>query len=147
LVALVVAPFIVVSTLTASKQANEGLSWTTYREGALWLANNTPAGSRVFSTGRDDIPHMFYWNTHNVYLTGLDPTYMSLEDPEAFQLWRSITQGRVQNPGRQIRERFGSPYVLTDMEHKRFIQVAATDPDLEEVLRTRTVVVYRVRGD
>jgi hypothetical protein len=146
LVALVVAPFIVVSTLTASKQANEGLSWTTYREGALWLANHTPAGSRVFTTGWDDFPHMFYWNTHNVYLTGLDPTYMSLEDPEAFQLWRSIAQGRVQNPGRQIRERFGSPYVLTDMEHKRFIQVAATDPDLEEVLRTRTVVVYRVRG-
>jgi hypothetical protein len=146
LVALVVAPFIVLSTLAASKQANEGLAWTTYRDGALWLARNTPAGSRVFTTGWDDFPHVFYWNTHNVYLTGLDPTYMSLEDPAAFELWRAIAQGRVPNPGRQIRERFDSPYVLTDMEHRRFIQVAAADPDLEEVLRTRTVIVYRVRG-
>jgi hypothetical protein len=146
LVALALMPLIAVSTLVASKQASEGLAWTTYRDGAQWLARNTPAGSRVFTTGWDDFPHMFYWNTHNTYLVGLDPTYMSLEDPEAFQLWRSISQGRVPAPARQIRERFDSAYVLTDMEHKRFLEVAAADPDLEEVLRTRTVVVFRVRG-
>ena len=140
-------PFIASSTMIASRQAGEGLPWTTYRDGALWLAENTPAGSRVFTTGWDDFPHMFYWNTHNVYLVGLDPTYMSIEDPEGYALWRSVTQGRVPAPAAVIRERFGSPYVLTDMAHSRFLQVAAADPDLEEVFRNKTVVVFRVRGD
>jgi hypothetical protein len=101
----------------------------------------------VFTTGWDDFPHMFFWNTHNTYLVGLDPTYTSIEDPERYQLWRSIAQGRVAAPSRQIRERFDAPYVLTDLRHERFIQMAAADPGLEQVLRTRTVVVYRVRGD
>jgi hypothetical protein len=82
-----------------------------------------------------------------VYLVGLDPTYMSLEDPEGYTVWRSVTQGRVPAPSKVIRERFASPYVLSDMEHKSFLQVAAADPGLEEVFRSRTVVVFRVRGD
>ena len=89
---------------------------------------------------------MIFWDTNNTYLVGLDPTYMSLEDPAVFELWRSISQGRVPNPSQTIRDRFDSPYVLTDMEHKRFLDVAAADPGMEEVLRTKTVVVYRVRG-
>jgi hypothetical protein len=140
-------PVIANSALIASRQAREGLPWTTYRDGALWLKEHTPAGARVFTTGWDDFPHMFYWNTHNVYLVGLDPTYMSLDDPEMWTLWRSITQGRVPNPSGPIREHFESHYVLTDMLHGRFLQVAAADPGLEEVFRSATVVVFRVRGD
>ena len=146
LAAILLVPSITTSTLVASRQADEGPDWDTYRDGALWLASNTPAGSRVFTTGWDDFPHMFFWNTHNTYLVGLDPTYTSIEDPEGYQLWRSITQGRVAAPSRQILGRFGSSYVLTDLQHERFIQVANADPGLERVLRTRTVVIYRVRG-
>jgi hypothetical protein len=147
LVFVALLPFIVNSTLIASRQATEGLPWTTYRDGARWLAENTPAGSRVFTTGWDDFPHMFFWNTHNVYLVGLDPTYMSIEDPEGYIVWRAVTQGRETTPSKVIRERFQSPYVLSDMEHRAFLRVAAADPGLEEVFRSRTVVVYRVRGD
>jgi hypothetical protein len=32
------------------------------------------------------------------------------------------------------------------MQHERFIRVADADPGLERVLRTKTVVIYRVRG-
>jgi hypothetical protein len=145
-VAILLVPSIVTSTLIASREADDGADWNAYRDGALWLANNTPAGSRVFTTGWDDFPHVFFWNTHNTYLVGLDPTYSSIEDPEGYQLWRAISQGRVANPSRLILERFGSFYVLTDLQHERFIQVAAADPGLERVLRTRTVAVYRVRG-
>lgn len=146
LAAIVIAPWIYTSTLIASSEADDGLPWTTYRDGALWLAENTPAGSRVFTTGWDDFPHMFYWNTHNTYLVGLDPTYSSIEDPEGYQLWRSISNGRTPAPSSQILHRFGASYVLTDHKHERFIELAKTDPGLEPVLRTRTVTVYRVRG-
>jgi hypothetical protein len=140
------APLVAISTLAASRQATDGLAWTTYRDGALWLAQNTPPGSRVFTTGWDDFPHMFYWNTHNTYLLGLDPTYMSLEEPERYRLWRSISQGQVPAPARTIRDTFDAAYVLTDLRHAAFIRAADADPGLEAVLRTPTVVVYHVRG-
>jgi hypothetical protein len=89
---------------------------------------------------------MFFWNTHNVYLSGLDPTYSSLEDPQAWQLWRSITQGRTRDPSGPILQRFGAAYILTDLHHERFLDKAASDPGLEEVYRTKTVVIYHVRG-
>ncbi|MCC7368567.1 MAG: hypothetical protein IT306_09100 [Chloroflexi bacterium] len=143
----VLLPFIISSIGVAGRQASTGLAWNTYRDGALWLARNTPAQAWVFTTGWDDFPHMFFWNTHNYYLIGLDPTYMSLEDPEGYTLWRSVTQGRVPNPSKTIRERFNSEWVLTDLEHRGFLRVAAQDPGLEEVFRSSTVVVYHVRGD
>ena len=140
------SPSIVTSTLIASREADDGADWNTYRDGALWLARNTPAGSRVFTTGWDDFPQMFFWNTHNTYLVGLDPTYTSLDDPERYQLWRSITQGRVTAPSKPILEQFGASYILSDLRHERFLQMADADPGLERVLRTRTVAIYRVRG-
>jgi hypothetical protein len=147
LITLVLVPFIVTSTVIASRQADEGAAdWNTYRDGALWLARNTPAGSRVFTTSWDDFPQMFFWNTHNTYLVGLDPTYTSIEDPARYQLWRSIGLGRVPTPSKAILEQFGSRYVLSDLHHERFLQMADADPGLERVLRTRTVVIYRVRG-
>jgi hypothetical protein len=146
LAAVIMAPYIWQSTLVASREAGEGTNWTTFRDGALWLARNTPAGSRVMTTSWDDFPQMFFWNTHNLYVVGLDPTYSSIEDPERYRLWRSITLGRIPAPSRLIREQFDSRYVITDMEHRRFIEVADADPGLERVLRTKTVVIYRVRG-
>ncbi|HZO30189.1 MAG TPA: hypothetical protein VFH48_29805 [Chloroflexota bacterium] len=146
LIAVALVPSIVTSTLIASREADDGADWNTYRDGALWLARNTPAGSRVFTTGWDDFPQMFFWNTHNTYLVGLDPTYTSLDDPERYQLWRSITQGRVMAPSKLILEQFGASYILSDLRHERFLQMADADPGLERVLRTRTVAIYRVRG-
>jgi hypothetical protein len=143
---LILLPIVVTSTLVASREATSGTAWDTYRDGALWLAEHTPADSRVFTTDWDDFPHMFFWDTHNTYLVGLDPTYMSLEDPELYKLWYAISQGKVNAPSRTIRETFNSPYVLTDLKHKQFVKVAEADPGLQVVLRTPTVIVYRVLG-
>jgi hypothetical protein len=143
---LILGPYVMVSTIVAGREAQGGLAWDTYRDGARWLAANTPTGARVFTTDWDDFPHMFFWNTHNTYLVGLDPTYFSLEDPDRYRLWRAIVAGQVPTPSRAIHEGFGATYVLTDLRHRGFIGVADADPDLEPVLRTPTVIVYRVRG-
>ena len=65
-----------------------------YADASQWLEENTPAGSRVFQTDWDDFPRLFYYNTHNTYLIGLDPTYMQLYDPDLYDLWVLITAGK-----------------------------------------------------
>jgi hypothetical protein len=115
-----------------------------YADASQWLEANTPAGSRVFQTDWDDFPRLFYYNTHNTYLIGLDPTYMQTYDPELYDLWVLITQGKVDNPSQFIAGKFGSQYVHTDLNHGGFIKVAASDPGLKEVYRDDQAILYEV---
>lgn len=115
-----------------------------YKDASAWLAENTPSGGRVFQTDWDDFPRLFYYNTHNTYLIGLDPTYMQLYDPALYALWVEITQGDVDNPSQMIAGKFGSSYVHTDLNHGNFLRVAERDPGLIEVYRDDQAVLFQV---
>ena len=115
-----------------------------YAGASAWLVENTPAGSRVFQTDWDDFPRLFFYNTHNTYLVGLDPTYMQLYDADLFTLWVEITQGKVTNPAQTILDRFGARYIQSDLQHPAFMQMAAKDPALQEVYRDGQAVIYEI---
>ena len=115
-----------------------------YANASLWLEKNTPDGSRVFQTDWDDFPRLFFYNTHNTYLIGLDPDYCQLYDPSLYKLWVDITQGDVKEPSQVIATTFHSRYVHTDLNHKDFLQVAAKDPGLKEVYRDDQAVIFEV---
>jgi hypothetical protein len=115
-----------------------------YANASAWLEKNTAAGSRVFQTDWDDFPRLFYYNTHNTYLIGLDPTYLQLYDADLYDLWVEITQGEVENPSKVIATTFGSRYVHTDLNHGDFLQVAADDPGLKEVYHDDQAVIFEV---
>ncbi len=115
-----------------------------YAAASNWLTQNSPAGSLVFQTDWDDFPHLFFYNTHNVYTAGLDPTYSELYDPKLYAEWVKITRGEVKQPGQDIRADFGAAFVLTDLAHSSFIRAADSDPLLKEVYRDKQAVVYRV---
>ena len=115
-----------------------------YAEAATWLAENTPEGSRVFQTDWDDFTRLFYYNTHNTYLVGLDPTYLQIYDSILYDLWHEITRGNVENPSRDIRGVFEARYVFSDLNHTGFIQQAEQDSGLEEIYRDEYAVIYEV---
>jgi hypothetical protein len=115
-----------------------------YQGASQWLIQNTPAGERIFQTDWDDFPRLFFYNTHNTYLIGLDPTYMQLYDPKLYTLWVDITQGNVPQPSKLIAETFGCRYIHTDLAHKDFLRVASQDLGLREVYRDNQAVIYQV---
>lgn len=115
-----------------------------YAGASAWLVENTLAGERVFQTDWDDFPRLFFYNTHNTYLIGLDPTYMQLYDPTLYARWVEITQGDVDNPSQIIADEFGSTYVHTDLNHRDFLRVAQNDPGLIEIYRDDQAVLFRV---
>lgn len=115
-----------------------------YEGASAWLAQNTPAGERVFQTDWDDFPRLFFYNTHNTYLAGLDPTYLQLYDPDLYDVWVSITRGEIEQPSRLILERFSARYVHTDLNHGNFLRKAADDPGLVEVYRDEQAVIFEV---
>ena len=140
----VVAVSIARSIPRAQDAINGAKPFDLYADASHWLEANTPKDSRVFQTDWDDFPRLFYYNTHNTYLIGLDPTYMQLYDANLYALWVLITQGDVKDPSQIIAGRFGSQYIHTDLKHGDFIKVAENDPGLVEVYRDDQAVLYEV---
>ena len=115
-----------------------------YRGGAEWLATHTPANTMVFHTDWDDFPMLFFFNTHNTYVVGLDPDFMRLKDERRFRLWEAITRGEIPAFEDSILKDFGCEYVFTDNEHHEFIALAQRSPRMEKVYTDTNVTIYRV---
>lgn len=115
-----------------------------YAGAAEWLTKNTPDGALVFNTDWDDFPMLFHHDTHNVYVSGLDPTYLLHADPELSKLYEDITLGRTENPGPLIRDRFGARYAFTDTGHTDFIRNATAEGAMKVVYKDEHTVVLEV---
>jgi hypothetical protein len=144
LLSLAVAVSIFWSIAPAREAIDRSKPYGLYANASAWLEKNSPAGSRVFQTDWDDFPRLFFYNTHNTYLIGLDPTYLQLYDADLYDLWVDISQGDVEDPSQIIATTFGSRYIHTDLNHGDFLQVAAEDPGLKEVYRDDQAVIFEV---
>ena len=146
--AIILAFAVVFSVFKALPAAQESMRkskpYNLYAEASAWLEENSAAGDRVFQTDWDDFPRLFYYNTHNTYLIGLDPTYMQLYDQETYDLWVLITRGEVQQPSQFIANHFHSSYVHSDLKHGNFIRKAEKDPGLREAYRDDQAVIFEV---
>jgi hypothetical protein len=133
-------------TRTAAQRAEDNHAYTTFQDAAIWLSQNTSPGERIYHSDWDDFPELFFFDTNNTYMVGLDPTYMNLENPDLYQLWRSIGRGQVPLPAQAIRDQLGSRWAITDRAHPEFIRQADADPDMAKVFETQGAIVYRIRA-
>jgi len=133
-------------TLRAAINSMQGSRlYLRYAAASAWLEDNTPAGSRVFQTDWDDFPRLFFFNTHNTYLVGLDPTYLQLYSADLYDRWVAITDGKVSQPSKEIYSRFGSSYVFTDLVHQGFLRMANEDPGLTRAYEDDEAVIFQVK--
>ncbi len=142
--ALAMIPGIWLTFKSAKTSLQASKPYETYAGASTWLAANTPAGERVFQTDWDDFPRLFYYNTHNTYLIGLDPTYMLIYDADLYHSWVDITQGETERPSETIVNDFGAQYILTDLRHGGFLAQAKKDPRLVEKYRDEYAVVFQI---
>ncbi len=115
-----------------------------YVGGTDWLKANTPEGSLVFNTDWDDFPMLFHHDTHNVYTSGLDPTYLLYANPELSRLYVDITLGKQDDPAPLIRDRFGAKWAFTDSGHRDFIRKATENGQMRIVYEDEDCVVLEV---
>lgn len=116
---LIVVPFTAVRNILSVKDLYAGgNSIQQYRGAAEWLKNNTPAGSIVFHNDWDDFPALFYYDSNNYYIDGLDPTFMYDYDKNLYQEWVDITTGKQKkNISELVKNDFHSEYVFVDKDH------------------------------
>ena len=121
----VILYFIVFIPLVAAKDMRQtyrdlrgGNSALRFAASSRWLKENTPAKSVVFHSSWDEFPLLFYHNSHNYYIAGLDPTFTYEYSPEAYRKMVDITIGK-QTEGifQDLREVFGASYVFVEKKH------------------------------
>lgn len=143
-------PVMILSAKTVSDVYNDlqGTKGLDYMAGAAqWLAENTESGSLVFQTDWDDFPSLFFHNTHNTYLIGLDTTYLQLQNPFHWNQWVAVTQGLVERPSVIVQDTFGADYVVSDTRHDDFAKVADDDPNMKLVYRDSNSLIWHLIGN
>lgn len=117
-----------------------------YAGASRWLEGNTPPSSLVFNADWDDFPLLFFHDTHNSYVSGLDPTYLLYANPATAAEYDRITRGEVQSPGASIISRFGAQFAVTakDREHEEFIRRARADRSMRAVYEDDHAVVFAI---
>ena len=109
-----------------------------------WLAQNTPKDSIVFQTDWDDFGRLFHFDSNNIYIVGLDPTYLSLANKPLYDEWVDLTQGRGEDDwAAQIKRDFKACYAITDLKHAKFISRADKDPKFLQVYKDDNSAVYK----
>ncbi len=144
-----------------------------YKEGALWLAENTPSQSTVFQSNWDAFPALFFFNTHNYYLLGLDPPLMYQYDANLFWRWQNLvlcgmltahskacrallTDNQDFRRFQQIstlaeihdfiRNDLNSQFIFADNEYKKFIARLKEDPQLfQERYADQYVTIFELK--
>jgi hypothetical protein len=133
-----------------------------FQEANNWLLRNTPADSIVFYANWSIWPMMFYYNDHNHYIAGMDPTLLYDYDKKVYWLWRNIGSGAEYcdqktcpslAPARNIsqikhafREIFRSNFIIMDNNDKWPLKnmLSADHRDYRTVFANKKLVIYRV---
>jgi len=115
-----------------------------YKRAAEWLKNNSKEGEIVFNTDWDDFPELFFWNSHNRYIVGLDPTFLYLKDKKLYQEYVDITLGNVAFPAKKIKEDFDARYIFTDTSHNAFINQITPDKRAKLKYSDERTIIYAI---
>ena len=118
-----------------------------YASAAELVAREAPPGAMLCTTDWDDFPWLYFYNVESTYLIGLDPTYLRNRFRDAYWAWVDASLGKVPKPSDVFGRELPCAYVMSDRDHGGFLDLAASDPGLEQVLADERMVLYRVRRD
>ena len=121
-----------------SKIGGYSLSYTA----AQWLANNTEAGTIIYHSDWDDWPMLYYYNHHNYYLIGLDPTFMYDYDQELLLEWEEVLKGEKSEGLIEHVEKFNSNYALIGKDKKTMLENFSNTQGFERVYEDDEAVIF-----
>lgn len=118
------------------------------QEISQWLEKNTSKESVVFNVNWGDFSKLFFYNTHNYYITGLDPKFIYKLSPEKYWFYSHISEGVVCDKeecskGKKrsvydvIKNEFKASYIFipqnSETNYDKLIAVLELDPRFKKV--------------
>ncbi len=141
------AGFLTFKNIAAARgNFQNGFSWAKFKNASEFLKNKTSAGEIIFHSDWDDFPMLFYWNDKNYYISGLDPTFLYLQDKELYKKYAEIISGgQKENLAEIIQNDFKSKYVLIGKDHPKMKDNIARDSNFKLIYEDSDAWVYLVK--
>lgn len=118
---------------------------TRFSQASAWLYENSQPGDIVFHSSWDEFPMLFYFNSKDYYIFGLDPTFSYEFSHELHQKIVDITTGRqTDNVYQDIKNTFKSSFVFVEKNHTGLNNNIKNSEGFEEVYADNEATVYRV---
>lgn len=122
-----------------------GISVNRFRNASTWLADNSQEGDIVFHSSWDEFPILFYHNSKNYYIVGLDPTFMYEYDKQLHKKMVDITIGQQRNNlYHDIKEVFNSSYIFVEKNHTGMNNNVKKVEKFVEVYNDDEAIIYKV---
>jgi hypothetical protein len=126
-----------------------------YRRAMAWAtgldetgSENIPKGERIFNCTWDDFPKLFFFDTKHTYVYGLDPNYLYSANPELYTLLKDITEGKTNDPGPIIRDKFGANYIFADAKENVDMIAKALDSGwVETIYEDDEARLFHIRAE
>ncbi|MEK7631423.1 MAG: hypothetical protein AAB445_00955 [Patescibacteria group bacterium] len=124
-VTILVALYVVVSVpyiiardqRTNYRNLTQGVNAMHFQASATWLAQHSQKGDVVFHSDWDDFPVLFYYDTTNAYIAGLDPTFLYRQDQERYWAWAKTTLGERRDNLAEAFDLFQTKWILVEKDH------------------------------
>lgn len=125
---------------------NEAYPLTYLQKSSHWLKNNTEKGEIVFQSNWDIFPQLFYFNTYNYYINGLDQTFMYEYSNELYDEWLKIVSGKTDTNkvAEIISQKFKSNYIMVTKDNKPFISLLKRSPSLIKTYEDAKAIIYKI---
>jgi hypothetical protein len=107
----------------------EAQDFRTFKGAAEWLDQHSRPGDLVFNLEYDDFPQLFFYNTRNHYVVGLDPVYLCKYDPNLFALWQQVSGLSPERPAdlyEALKNRFRARFVVMENARTPHFQTLVT---------------------
>jgi len=150
---LVTSTFVVVNISLTLWYFSAGWPQDEYKNAANWLKQNTPKQSTIFNMDWDNFPELFYYNTDNYYIVGMDPTFMYEYDSKLYWMWYHITvrwnvcdeekcSGKeFPPPAEVVKNTFHSDYIFIKKTHRMNQNL---ERELQKVFDDGKAVIYKL---
>ncbi len=116
------------------------------QKASYWLKNNTEPKEIVFQSNWGIFPQLFYFNSQNYYINGLDQTFMYEYDKNLYQDWFDLVTYKI-NPEKTseiLKEKFNASYVLADKNDERFVKLLEKSKSLTKVYQDEQAIIYQI---
>ena len=122
-----------------------GIAITRFASASAWLEQHSQPGDIVFHSSWDEFPMLFYFNSKDYYIFGLDPTFSYEYSHELHQKIVDITTGKqVANLHDDLKNTFRASYVFVEKKHTSMNTNIKSDAGFAEVYADNEATVYRV---
>lgn len=143
---LIILPTVVLRDFkTAKNDLSSGIALDKFFFVSKWLKENSEKGSIVIHSDWDDFPTLFYHNSHNYYIVGLDPTFMYEYNQDLYWKWVNLTTGKkVPNLYQVVKDDFKASYILIEKDHSgMYNQISGTN-GFSLIYEDEQVYLYQV---